>query len=435
MSNIFAGFRDWLNGLIKKNMLRIPIPGIMFRREVGFRILLKTSRENYSLFNKITSIDGATKELIRPIARHCIADATNSIVGNWMKGLKNLGNLSVIFLLVIISGAIIGPWVYFTISTTKNLSFGEWGVFIILHIFFFVIGLWFLLLPYYRPRWMRKLILLKATTWGLMATIVYIIILFCVSIFKINFLLSSSIISGFTGVLIVAIPTFFIILFAQSVISKNFPENTNDATCDSGMVYELIRMLSTAEMNEKHWSNINFKNNIMLGLERIAIMSEHELPLALTAHDGATNYWFAKTAKEIGAGFRNLKKWILTPKDNTRELFINHIKNDLISAINGSWDNFEKCPPETIQIQQLGGGKIKSILGDVFSGILPLGLVWLLKYLGFEFNGIGFDYLITAAVGWTILSILSIFNPSINDIKTNALKNVISRLFEVKTES
>ena len=140
MSNIFAGFRDWLNGLIKKNMWRIPIPGIMFRREVGFRILLRISRENYSLFNKITSIDGATKELIRPIARHCIADATNSIVGNWMEGLKNLGILSVILLLVVILGAIIGPMAYWSISITNNLSFIEWGIFVVLHIFFFIIG-------------------------------------------------------------------------------------------------------------------------------------------------------------------------------------------------------------------------------------------------------------------------------------------------------
>lgn len=194
----------------------------------------------------------------------------------------------------------------------------------------------------------------------------------------------------------------------------------------------LAELLSTINSLPKKWGNLNFMRKLMIDLEQIAQLFEDGLPGQLESGDATTDDWMKQQAVQRAAYFRWLKTWVLTPKTDTREQLIARLRNDLINALTGNWDAFEKREVAPTTIRQQWYKRFAHAGQQVISGAIPIALVWLVQKPPISLKLP--DYANILALGFAGLTIMMTVDSSFV-AKISTLKEIISLVTQKEKKS
>ncbi|HEX2078045.1 MAG TPA: hypothetical protein VHG08_10055 [Longimicrobium sp.] len=114
---------------------------------------------------------------------------------------------------------------------------------------------------------------------------------------------------------------------------------------DAVVADELLRILETVEKSPAEWGQLRGRNRVLHSLELAARCLERNLPSRLQGQDPETDAWLREKAAGQAAALRGLKRWVLVPKPDTREHFIERISQDLVRTTVGDWDGLECAAP------------------------------------------------------------------------------------------
>jgi hypothetical protein len=114
---------------------------------------------------------------------------------------------------------------------------------------------------------------------------------------------------------------------------------------DAVVADELLRILETMEKSPAEWRQLTGRNRVLRSLELSARCLERNLPYRLRGQDAETDLWLREKAARQAAAVRGLKRWVLMPKPDTREHFIQRISEDLVRTTVGDWDGLECADP------------------------------------------------------------------------------------------
>ncbi|HEV3048930.1 MAG TPA: hypothetical protein VGX50_01395 [Longimicrobium sp.] len=121
---------------------------------------------------------------------------------------------------------------------------------------------------------------------------------------------------------------------------------------DAVVADELLRILETVEKSPAEWVHMRGRNRVLRSLERAARCLQHNLPYRLRGQDVETDRWLREKGAGQAAALRALKRWVLVPRSDTRERFIERISQDLVRTTVGDWDGLECAEPAAARMSR-----------------------------------------------------------------------------------
>lgn len=178
---------------------------------------------------------------------------------------------------------------------------------------------------------------------------------------------------------------------------------------ESVLTIALLEALDWIDNHPSRW-RIGCKSDAIEILEDAAFALEYGMPYCVNRSDKTTAHWFRSRMREFAEQLRELKKWILTPKPDTREHLIARVLLFFRCAVTGRWDGLEMLnvspndPPKSI------GRRVFRIAGAIAMATIPLLVFYVLRSCGFEPQGTIGDTLRIVVFAWTTISLLSAFD-------------------------
>jgi hypothetical protein len=121
---------------------------------------------------------------------------------------------------------------------------------------------------------------------------------------------------------------------------------------DAVVADELLRILETVEKSPAEWVHMRGRRKVVRSLEVAARCLERSLPSRLSGEDAATDHWLRRRAAGQAAALRGLKRWVLVPKSDTREHFVQRVSDDLVRTTVGDWDGLECVEVEAVPVSR-----------------------------------------------------------------------------------
>ncbi len=157
------------------------------------------------------------------------------------------------------------------------------------------------------------------------------------------------------------------------------------------------------------WGTPQLVVNLIYNLDEIAAVLLTEVPRKYFNKDIATYLWLRNANKQKAASTHNLKKWIITPKPDTREHFINWIVNALHCVATGTWDGWERMETEPLTVPQFRA-RLWSILRTTLSALIPLALFLTIQQI-WSIDQTLANTLGILAFAWAVISLIALFDP------------------------
>lgn len=389
-------------------------------------LLLVKSRKRLFAFREIKTLNSKTKKgLIAKIRRYQIVLANIELKSNMFEK-PFISSLAIILMLVALFGVpqyaakLLGTdfsfWAYL------GIFFANWGYYLLLILL--------ASLPFSLPKsWQLNVSTTVSLLWIVTALVGYTVISYQLAQHGyINFGQYITL-SAMLSVLVYFYPLIIIFIPVEIFIWR-WTQSKRTTYANFIIVDRLTTLLYLAEQESKHWSRLSHKRRMMSEIETVALFFESKLPTQLRSNDKVTDYWFRNTATQVAASFRSLKKWVLTPKTNTRQQLVDKIAHNLLCVINGSWDELDRTQPEYFSNAKISLSQWKSSIGSLLTGIIPLLLLIIIQNTPLAVKGDVADYLTAGIVIWSALSFLSMIDPLYSD-KISNLKNLASLLFGI----
>ena len=177
----------------------------------------------------------------------------------------------------------------------------------------------------------------------------------------------------------------------------------------------MFRALFELDQNKsRDLSSHEVKSRMMDLIETTAVAIEVGMVTGCRMGDQATTIWFADRMARIAGAVRDLKKWVLTPKPDTRFHLQRKLADLLVQVIDGRWDDMPFQPDASARKNQLRA-KLTAL------GV-SLALAAFLIFLAAQhwitpISAYGF----LTFVPWFLLIIFALFDPD----RLKTLKDVI----------
>ncbi len=188
---------------------------------------------------------------------------------------------------------------------------------------------------------------------------------------------------------------------------------TNTAIPDAIIVNDLALVLQDVERHPEKWIDLSARRDWLARLENVADRIEQDIPRQLRSGDAATDEWMRKTMRQMAAALRAKKKWLLTPKADTRQHFMRAIAQSLVHAATGDWDSFEKIelPASTLSWPARAANLALTLLKSAF----PLLALLVIQRVYPAFNALVGDYALSGAILWFVVSLIASLDPQYKD--------------------
>lgn len=195
----------------------------------------------------------------------------------------------------------------------------------------------------------------------------------------------------------------------------------------SYVIYHLLLVLYNVETQKQNWAKLHLKRRVLSNLEEASICIEKYIPDTLTSGDPSTDFWFASETTQIAASIRLLKKWILNPRPDTRDLFLTKIAGLLTHIIQGDWDKLERVEPEKVSYTNILRQQVLSRLNVLVIGYLPARGFALFQKTPIAMTGGISSNVRSIIFAWAALHTIMAFSPTYQSTLTH-LKEVVTLL-------
>jgi hypothetical protein len=231
-----------------------------------------------------------------------------------------------------------------------------------------------------------------------------------------------SLISGIF-VTIVAVLLFVIILVLWCLFDRRLKTNHPDTV----LINVLLRVLSIVEKQPHHWADLKFRRQLIPMIEEAASCIQYGLCRQCQSGDNNLDVWVQDIMTRKAAALRELKKWVLTPKADTRGQFIARVAASFSQIVSGNWDALEQIEPRKLSHLQLWRTRMGAALGALFMSGLPVLLLWVFQQTSVAFKGVLAEYATLGAYIWAVLTLFMAYDPLFGP-KAAALKEVVQSL-------
>ena len=170
----------------------------------------------------------------------------------------------------------------------------------------------------------------------------------------------------------------------------------------------LIKVLHRVVKSPERWPDLSFRREIASRIEEVALAIQYGFPGRLRITNPVMNTWVRDVAAEQAAAIRELQRWLLHPKSDTRDHFINSVRTTLERCASGDWDALERRTPEKLTPRQRGLRFADSV-SALITAFIPIGILLAAREaLGPEKIP---DYLYVFAIVWTLGALVSRLDP------------------------
>ena len=396
------------------------IPGTQRYRRRYREVIVKRAKQRLKKFNELEILNEVTKTRLVTKVRHY--ENQLSIIDSWQIYIgRAIINTQVN---VILWTSILGPPIIIGLWLKPGYPIISWVGLYFLQLYCTLLAVIIMLLPLITLPRAGRLFLTIQSTWLISVALAYATSLYRLLVVArtTNFsLITFGAASSLAAALLFFIGYGFIRMTEKAINYKVHREKTLHP--DAIMIDGLITLLFLVEKRPADWTKLAFKRRIIRELENIAICIQNDLPGQLSAYDEVTDVWLTEEVSWIAASFRKKKKWILTPKSDTRNQFMREIANEFIYVASGEWDKLGRSEPERVPRSQKSLSRIKGILSGLFMGFTPVIILLIIQQTPLAIMGPIAEYLTVGVIIWASLSMLAIFDPHYSD-KISSLSTI-----------
>jgi hypothetical protein len=165
---------------------------------------------------------------------------------------------------------------------------------------------------------------------------------------------------------------------------------------------------------------------ILLGLLDSAARSMQDVPPSMyRSSDLAMDVWLTDSARQWAAALSDLKKWVITPKHDTREHLTRHLAAQFAYFVGGRWDGLARREPEAVSRRRVGRALITEAARVIAAAGVPvLGFV-LLQRSPWALTGAAAATATLTVAAFGLVAILSAFVPDL-DMYIATTKSVLN---------
>jgi hypothetical protein len=184
---------------------------------------------------------------------------------------------------------------------------------------------------------------------------------------------------------------------------------------DSVLIDRLVNLLAQIDDGASHWHLSDFRQNLVFQLDQIVDLFQFYL-LRESADTSDISLWKKRMRTQYCNAVRELKKWALVPKPDTRQFLAAEVSKMLVHVSLGEWDSVKRLAqldPEEIVVQPSPLSRAADLLNTLVIGFLPLAALAVYQYLMPRYLFIHSNkpgvppYLAGAALLWGVLTVLA----------------------------
>lgn len=382
------------------------------------RYVARNVRQEMALFGGLESIGPDTKKRIFPALLHSEVLLANA------KDSRNHPSIPLVFLIVI-PALIITFGTPFFVMKFWGFSFesSTWLITKIGFYFLYLLGICIVL--------GLVSVILNAKSVAIQYSVLILFTIISILVLAWFYLTKESVQTGILSIEIISVFSFWLLYFAYILIFVMPLVFLIDFIAEYKLRYHpeavvagsLLKILTRVEFSPKLWKEMEFKQEICLELETIAVELQ-KFSNRMETRDLETNIWFKKHIAEVAQSFRVKKKLILSPIPQSRQELINGISQSLVSVVQGNWGNLKTENLQTFKEEsRLWIKRIPEFVKSIFVSAIPLIVLYLLQFTPLKFEEPYWSYAKIGGIVWFAISLMIMLDPLYNT-KLTALKNI-----------
>jgi hypothetical protein len=198
---------------------------------------------------------------------------------------------------------------------------------------------------------------------------------------------------------------------------------------DAVIVYTLLDMLYVLDIriHPETWSKSWFRQYLIHDLEQVSYCLEHYIPKLLKSGDAQTDQWTRQMTREAAFAMRDLKKWVILPRSDTKSQLTIRVTDAFICVAAGNWDDLGRTNYQSASISEVWHTRIISAIRVIIVSGLPWLVLLILQRTPLALTDPVETYVKIGALVWTLLSFIAALDPLFST-KISALKDITSLL-------
>jgi tetratricopeptide (TPR) repeat protein len=185
----------------------------------------------------------------------------------------------------------------------------------------------------------------------------------------------------------------------------------------------LLRLATPRKANQYPESTRDVRADIF-AIERASEAARWFLRSLEQTGDRRTNAWLARQGDGVASAMRELKMWLLTPGEETRQALRERVSRDLVAITEGRWRDLPWTDPTPINVRTRRVAAL-ALLRNAVVGFLPVVVLTALEATNtIRLSGSASNQATFAVVVWAVITILIAVDPGVQE-KLAAVRSVL----------
>jgi hypothetical protein len=176
------------------------------------------------------------------------------------------------------------------------------------------------------------------------------------------------------------------------------------------LTHSLIAAIEYIERNGRRWQESGYKSTVVYYLENVATCLERDLVWDAALRQKDIVLWFRDTLAAKAEAVRQLSRWVLTPKSDTREHLVQQLVTLMAASVRDDLDSFPVVSESHAEKRRTLWLRITSVISSLVSAGVPGAVVWFAHKLGLA--DAWFSYGAIASVLWACVVLMGIVDPA-----------------------